>query len=326
MWSIGDVHMQHPVVLAPMAGVTDLPFRLIVKEFGCALVFGQLVSANAIRYGNKKTDELLKIADAERPVGLQLFGSDPTVMAAAAEHVAAFNPDIIDVNLGCPAPKVVDNGDGCALMRDPVKAAQVVQAVVQAVDIPVTVKIRKGWDEQSVTAVEVAKRVEQVGVKAITVHGRTRQQFYGGNADWSIIAAVREAVDIPVIGNGDVRTPEDVTAMIQQTGCTAVMIGRAALGNPWLFGQIVQYLEHGVYDAGPTDAQKVSMAIRHLKMALEMKGSQAVYEMRKHLAWYLRGVPNANKVKQVIMSIDDADQVFQVLYALLEQLEVDAGE
>jgi tRNA-dihydrouridine synthase B len=320
MWSIGDIQMKYPVVLAPMAGVTDLPFRLIVKEFGCALVFGQLVSANAIRYGNKKTDVLLQIAEQERPVGLQLFGSDPAAMAAAARYVADFHPDIIDVNLGCPAPKVVDNGDGCALMRDPVKAAEVVRAVVKAVDIPVTVKIRKGWDDQSVTAVEIAQRVEQVGVCAVTIHGRTRQQFYGGNADWDIIAAVREAVSIPVIGNGDVRTPEDVTAMMRRTGCTAVMVGRAALGNPWLFRRIVQYLEHGVYDADPTDTEKVAMAIRHLRMALEMKGDHAVYEMRKHLAWYLKGVPNANKVKQVIMSIDAADEVFQVLYELLEQL------
>lgn len=326
MWKIGDVELANRVVLAPMAGITDLPFRLIAKDFGCALVYGQLVSAKAITYKNKKTAELLTVADRERPVGLQLFGSQPETMAEAATFVANARPDLIDINMGCPVPKVVDNDDGCALMRDPQKAGRVVQSVVKAVALPVTVKIRKGWDENNVTAVEVAREVEKAGAAAIAVHGRTRSQFYSGKADWSIIAAVKQAVRIPVIGNGDVQSPEDAKRMLEETGCDAVMIGRAALGNPWLIRQVTQYLSTGRYDPGPQPAERVEMALCHMRLALELKGERSVFEMRKQLAWYLKGLPNANRVKQSIMSIADAAQVLSVLSGFRDEVSQSAVE
>lgn len=316
MWRIADLTLDSPVVLAPMAGITDLPFRLLVKEFGCGLVYGPLISAKAIRYGNRSTRRLLSIAANERPVGLQIFGSDPITMAEAAQYVAEVGPDLIDINMGCPAPKVVDNDDGCALMLNPSKAARVIEAVVKAVSIPVTVKIRKGWDEDRVTAVEIARLAEQAGAAAVCVHGRTRQQFYSGKADWSIIAAVRAVVEVPVIGNGDVGTPLDVQRMMQETGCSAVMIGRAALGNPWLFGQVNEYLETGMVRAGPTPVDRIGMAQRHLLLALELKGDRALFEIRKHLAWYLKGIPGANRTKEAVMRTESVDQVLTLLEEL----------
>jgi tRNA-dihydrouridine synthase B len=319
-WHIGDAEIANRVVLAPMAGVTDLPFRLLVKEFGCGLVCAPMVSAMALQYGNPGTKKLLSISEAERPVAVQVFGSHPAVMAEAARYVADLGPDIIDINMGCPTPKIVDGGDGCALMRDPVKAARIVEAVVKAVTIPVTVKMRKGWDDEHSTAVELSRLAEGVGATALCIHGRTREQFYSGAADWSVITAVKAAVTIPVIGNGDVHTPHDAARLLHETGCDAVMVGRAGLGNPWLFGQILRYLHCGEILPDPTPDERIAMAVRHLNMAVQFGGARAVYEMRKHLAWYLKGLDHANQVKQMIMQAETPEGVIDILQTYRQQL------
>ncbi len=312
-WRIADVHIRNRVVLAPMAGITDLACRLVAKEFGCGLVYGPLISAKAIQFRNPNTEQLLMIAEEERPVALQIFGSDPATMAEAARYVADIGPDTIDINMGCPTPKVVDHDDGCALMLEPVKAARVIEAVVRAVTVPVTVKIRKGWDEEHVTAVELACLAEQAGATAVCIHGRTREQFFSGEVDWSIIAAVKAAVRIPVIGNGDVKSASDAERMLRETGCDAVMIGRAGLGNPWVFSQTAHYLKSGEMLPDPTPEERVEMALRHFRLALEFKGERVVYEMRKQLTWYLKGLPYANQVKRKIMVTETPEAVMGIL-------------
>ena len=296
--TIGNVVMDNPLVLAPMAGVTDLPFRLLCKEQGAGLVCMEMVSAKAIYYNNKNTEALLEIDTREKPVSLQLFGSDPEIMAAMAHRIEVRPFDILDINMGCPVPKVVNNGEGSALLKNPELVRKIVTSVVKAVDKPVTVKIRRGFDEDSVNAVEIAKIIEDCGAAAVAVHGRTREQYYSGKADWDIIRQVKEAVSIPVIGNGDVTSPETAVALMEQTGCDGIMIGRAVRGNPWLFSEILHYLETGEHKARPTMEEVGEMILRHTRMQVELKGEYtALREMRKHVAWYTAGFPHSARLR-----------------------------
>lgn len=327
MANIGPIQLEHPVVMAPMAGVTDLPYRLIAREQGAALVYSELVSAKGICYGSNRTLKLLETDEAERPVGLQIFGGEADVMVEAARHVQKFGPDLLDINMGCPVPKITKNDEGCALMLDPERAGRLVRRVVEAVDLPVTVKIRKGWDDAHVTAPQVARELEKAGVAAIAIHGRTREDFYAGRADWDIIREVKQAVDIPVIGNGDVASPEDAVRMLEHTGVDAVMIGRACLGDPWIFRRVTHFLDTGEMLPMPSPREKLEMAIRHLKMAVEFKGEvRAVREMRKPIAWYLKGVPGSNRVKQQVQRLTDAALVTEVLQEFLAELGDAADE
>jgi tRNA-dihydrouridine synthase B len=294
MTAIGNVVINNATVLAPMAGVTDLAFRLLAKEMGCGLVVSEMVSAKGLLHENWRTRDLLRIDPRERPTSIQLFGSVPVELAEAACRVAKSGADIIDFNMGCPTHKIVKNGEGAALLRSPDKAAAILKAMVEAVDIPVTVKIRSGWDEKSINAVEVAKRAEQAGVSAISVHARTREQFYAGQAEWSVIRAVKQAVKIPVIGNGDVRTVEDASRLLAETGCDAIMIGRAACGNIWIFQQIAAFLAGGELPSGPSFEEKALTLLRHLDMLTELKGEHiAIREMRRHAASYVKGYPKS---------------------------------
>ena len=296
--TIGNVVMDNPLMLAPMAGVTDLPFRLLCKEQGAGLVCMEMVSAKAIYYNNKNTEALLEIDTREKPVSLQLFGSDPEIMAAMAHRIEDRPFDILDINMGCPVPKVVNNGEGSALLKNPELVRKIVTSVVKAVDKPVTVKIRRGFDEDSVNAVEIAKIIEDCGAAAVAVHGRTREQYYSGKADWDIIRQVKEAVSIPVIGNGDVTSPETAVALMEQTGCDGIMIGRAVRGNPWLFSEILHYLETGEHKARPTMEEVGEMILRHTRMQVELKGEYtALREMRKHVAWYTAGFPHSARLR-----------------------------
>lgn len=295
---IGNIELANNVVLAPMAGVTDLAFRLLVKEMGCGLVYSEMVSNKGLLYKNANTEDLLALDPRERPIAMQIFGSDPESMAEAARIVAAAGADIIDINMGCPTPKIVKNGDGAALMLKPTLAYSIMRKVTRAVDIPVTVKFRKGWDDKWVNAVEIAKLAEQAGIAAVAVHGRTREQFYAGRADLSIIKAVKESIRIPVIGNGDVRSPEDAKHMLEYTGCDGVMIGRAAEGNPWIFRQVLSFLADGKLQEPPSPAERLAVIERHLEMLISYKGDYiGVREMRKHGAWYTKGLPHAAELR-----------------------------
>lgn len=306
--TIGSVTLDNNVILAPMAGVTDQAFRLLCREQGAGLVCMEMVSAKAIFYNNKNTEELLTVHPGELPASLQLFGSEPKILSQMAARIEERPFAILDFNMGCPVPKVVNNGEGSALMKDPKLVEEILTALVRAVRKPVTVKIRKGFDENSVNAVEIARIAEGCGVAAVAVHGRTRTQYYSGRADWDIIRQVKQAVKIPVIGNGDVTDPETAAAMLAETGCDGVMIGRAAQGNPWIFREVVQYLKDGTRLPRPDNREKKELVLRHAALLREVKGEYtAVREMRKHLAWYTAGMPHSARFRGMINSMETMD-------------------
>jgi len=295
---IGKIKLVNPVILAPMAGVTDLPFRLLAKEMDCGLVYSEMVSDKGLLYKNCHTMDMLTIDESERPVAMQIFGSEPASMAQAAQFVEQAGTDIIDINMGCPTPKIVKNGSGAALMCQPDLAYRIMVSVVEAVNVPVTVKFRAGWNKESINAVQMAKLAEKAGIAAVAVHGRTREQFYSGEADWNIIRQVKESVGIPVIGNGDIRTPYDAQRMLALTGCDGLMIGRGAQGNPWIFRQVVQYLATGEIVTLPTEAERISVMLRHLDMLVEYKGEYlGIREMRRHGAWYTKGMHHSSELR-----------------------------
>ena len=307
---IGNVILENNLVLGPMAGVTDLPFRLLCKEQGAGLLCMEMVSAKGIYYNNKNTEQLLAIDAREHPVSLQLFGSDPKIMSEMAKKIEERPFDILDINMGCPVPKVVNNGDGSALMKNPVLAGKIIEETARAIQKPVTVKIRKGFDDAHINAVEMAKVAEASGAAAIAVHGRTREQYYSGKADWDIIRQVKEAVKIPVIGNGDILTPEDAICMEEQTGCDGFMIARGAQGNPWIFAQILHYFKTGEHLPKPTAEEMVQMMLRHAKMQLAFKGDYTgIREIRKHAAWYTAGYPNAARLRSAINEVESYEQL-----------------
>ena len=311
---IGDVSLKNNLILAPMAGVTDLPFRLLCKEQGAGLLCMEMVSAKAIYFNNKNTEELLTIDDREPPVSLQLFGSDPDIISEMAKKIENRPFSILDINMGCPVPKVVNNGEGSALMKNPKLVREIVTAMAKAIDKPLTVKIRKGFDEDHVNAVEIAKIIEDSGAAAIAVHGRTRQQFYSGKADWEIIRKVKEAVSIPVIGNGDVDSPQKAKALLEETGCDGVMIGRAAQGNPWIFGQTVEYLEHGTIPKKPELSEVKAVILRHANLQMQYKSElTAMREMRKHVAWYTTGYPHSAQLRAAVNEVQNMDELRQLL-------------
>ena len=302
---IGNVTLENNVILAPMAGVTDLPFRLLCKEQGAGLLCMEMVSAKAVHYNNKNTEALMEIHPDERPVSLQLFGSEPDIMAETAARIEERPFAILDVNMGCPVPKVVNNHEGSALMKEPKLVEEIVTALVKAVKKPVTVKIRKGFDDEHVNAVEIAKIIEASGAAAIAVHGRTREQYYSGKADWDIIRQVKEAVSIPVIGNGDVTDAVSAKKMMDETGCDGIMIGRASRGNPWIFKEITQYLDTGILPERSTNEEVRNTILRHAALQLEFKGEYTgIREMRKHVAWYTAGYPHSAKLRRMVNEME----------------------
>lgn len=308
--TIGNVTLDNNIILAPMAGVTDLPFRLLCREQGAGLVCMEMVSAKAIYYHNRNTESLLEIHPEECPASLQLFGSDPEILSEMAKQIEDRPFSILDFNMGCPVPKVVNNGEGSALMKDPKLVEKILTGLVKAVQKPVTVKIRKGFDDEHINAVEIARIAESCGVAAVAVHGRTRAQYYSGQADWDIIAKVKQAVKIPVIGNGDVDSPQKAEAMLQQTGCDGVMIGRAAQGNPWIFREVAAYLEDGTLLPRPDNREKKELILRHAALQLKYKGEYTgVREMRKHLSWYTVGMPHSARFRQMINSMETMEEL-----------------
>ena len=309
---IGNVTLENNLILAPMAGVTDLPFRLICKEQGAGLLCMEMVSAKAIYYNNKNTEALLEIHEEERPVSLQLFGSDPDIISEMAKRIEERPFAILDINMGCPVPKVVNNHEGSALMKDPKLVEAIVSKTVKAIQKPVTVKIRKGFNDSMINAVEIAKIAEASGAAAVAVHGRTREQYYSGEADWDIIRQVKEAVQIPVIGNGDVNSPERAKKLIEQTGCDGIMIGRAVRGNPWLFSRIQEYLDYGTYQQHPSNEEVKATIIKHAKLQLKYKGDYiGIREMRKHLSWYTVGYPNSARLREHINAMENFEELLE---------------
>ena len=321
-WKIGNVEIANQVVLAPMAGISNSSFRRICKEMGCGLIYAEMVSDKAIMYGNKKTIDMLYMTDFERPISQQIFGTDVSSFVIAAKYICSnMHPDIIDINMGCPVPKVALRAQaGSALLKSPSKIYDIVKAVVDAVDVPVTVKIRSGWDSNHINAVEVAKVIEKAGASAICVHPRTRSQGYRGEADWSIIKAVKDNVNIPVIGNGDIKTPEDAKRMLDETGCDAIMIGRSVLGNPWLIEQTVAYL-NGDLVSQPNRLDRVDMCIKHLNYLSDVEDEKvARLEIRNHIGWYFKGLPGANEIKNKVYQCDSIHDIMQVLMSYREEL------
>lgn len=311
---IGNVEIENSLALGPMAGVTDLPFRLLCKEQGAGLLCMEMVSAKGIMYNNKNTKFLLTIDERERPVSLQLFGSDADIISEQAKRIEELPFDILDINMGCPVPKIVNNGDGSALMKNPLLAGEIIEKTARAIQKPVTVKIRKGFDEEHINAVEMAHIAQESGAAAIAVHGRTREQYYSGKADWEIIRKVKEAVKIPVIGNGDVLTPQDAIDMRKQTGCDGVMIGRGAQGNPWIFKQILHYEQTGELLEKPSPQEVTEMILRHAKMQMEFKGEYiGMREIRKHAAWYTAGYKNSAKLRGKINETETYEELKELL-------------
>ncbi len=311
---IKNIELENNVILAPMAGVTDKAMRLITKPYGPALMYTEMVSGKGLFYKNKKTADLLDTDPDEKPVATQLFGHEPDVLAEIAEGALSFGAEIIDINMGCPAPKITGNGDGSALSKNPRLAGEIVRKVVSAVDVPVTVKIRKGWDDDSVNAVQMAQIAESAGASAVTVHGRTRQQFYSGKADLDIIKAVKDAVSIPVIGNGDITDEESAANMLNATGCDGIMIGRAAEGNPWIFKRVIHYLQTGEKLPLPTTEERADKMEEHLRLLVKFKGDyRGIQEARKHMSWYIKGISGGAKLREIINTASTFDEMMQVI-------------
>ena len=315
------IDFKNRIALGPMAGVTDLPFRLLCKEMGCDLMTTEMISAKGLMYNNHKTEILLLTDEVEHPIGVQLFGSDPDIMAGEAEKIARDRDfDFIDINMGCPVPKIVGNGEGSALMKNPALAADIVRAMTSRIDIPVTVKIRAGFDADNINAPEMAKALEEAGAAAIAVHARTREQFYSGTADWSIIKAVKEAVSIPVIGNGDITSAEDVKRMKEETGCDSVMVARAAKGNPWIFREIKAGLAGEEIPPRPTLEEIRAMMKRHIELMVKLKGEYiGVREMRKHIAWYTEGIKNSARLRRLVCAATHTEELLQLVEGLGEE-------
>ena len=313
---IGTVKIDGRLVLAPMAGVTDLAFRRICREHGAALTVTEMVSTKALCYQDRKTPRLLELGADEHPAAAQIFGHEPDTMAEGAKlALEKSGCDIIDINMGCPVPKIVNNGEGSALMKNPILAGQIIESIVKAIDKPVTVKIRKGFDDEHINAVELAHVAEESGASAVAVHGRTREQYYSGKADWDIIRQVKEAVSIPVIGNGDLLCAEDVIKMQEQTGCDGFMIARGAQGNPWIFSQILHYFETGEHQEKPSFEEVRRMILRHARMMIEFKGEYTgIHEMRKHTAWYTAGYPHSSRLRAAVNTVESLEQLEELLY------------
>ena len=311
---IGNVELENNLILAPMAGVTDLPFRLLCKEQGCGLMYTEMVSAKAILYKNRNTGPLMEVRPEEEPVALQLFGSDPEIVSDIAAQVEDGPYAFIDINMGCPVPKIVNNGEGSALMKNPKLVEQILTALVKKVKKPVTVKFRKGFDDDHINAVEIAKIAESCGVSAVAVHGRTRAQFYSGKADWDIIRQVKEAVKIPVIGNGDIFTPEDVKRMLEETGCDGLMIARGAKGNPWIFSRTLHYLETGELLGPPSREELKETILRHAQLQIQFKGEYlGLCEMRKHLSWYTVGLPHSSSLRNDVNQTETWEDFYNLI-------------
>ena len=316
MWKIGNIEIKNQVVLAPMAGISNTSYRKIIKEMGAGLIYAEMVSDKALVYNNDKTLSLLKMSDEERPIAQQIFGSDKESFVQAAKIVLeTMHPDIIDINMGCPVPKVAVRAQaGSALLKDPDKVYEIVKSVVEAVDIPVTVKIRSGWDEKHINAVEIAKRCEEAGAKAITIHARTRAQGYSGHADWNIIKQVKDSVSIPVIGNGDITSCYEAKRMLDETGCDAIMIGRGTLGNPWIIKECVDYLRDGTIPEPVSYKEKVEMMRRHYELLLQDKNEKvALLEIRSHIIWYLKGLPESKEIKNKICQSKTSKELFSII-------------
>lgn len=316
-WKIGNVRIENPFVLAPMAGVTDMPFRTLCKEQGAGLICMEMISAKAISFHNKNTIALMKIDPCEHPVSMQLFGSEPELMAEVAKSIEDKDFDILDINMGCPVPKVVNNGEGSALLKNPELIVQIIKSVSSAIQKPVTVKVRIGFENVPVDIVEIARRAEDAGAAAIAVHGRTRQQYYSGTADWDIIRQVKEAVSIPVIGNGDVDSPLKAEALLKQTGCDGVMIGRAVRGNPWIFREMNHYFQTGELLPRPSSEEIREMILRHARAQIELKGEfTGIREMRKHVAWYTAGMRHSAGLRRASNTIESYEALQELLMKL----------
>ena len=316
-WKIGNVRIENPFVLAPMAGVTDMPFRTLCKEQGAGLICMEMISAKAISFHNKNTIALMKIDPCEHPVSMQLFGSEPELMAEVAKSIEDKDFDILDINMGCPVPKVVNNGEGSALLKNPELIVQIIKSVSSAIQKPVTVKVRIGFENAPVDIVEIARRAEDAGAAAIAVHGRTRQQYYSGTADWDIIRQVKEAVSIPVIGNGDVDSPLKAEALLKQTGCDGVMIGRAVRGNPWIFREMNHYFQTGELLSRPSSEEIREMILRHARAQIALKGEfTGIREMRKHVAWYTAGMRHSAGLRRASNTIESYEALQELLMKL----------